>query len=90
MKIIKGKEKDFILQQQTREYISPTYYSGLYAGQPGAASDEGNSGTMLKGEEVAVIGLELVPVAARMAGLAKPEDAAVNWAPVPRRLRYHY
>lgn len=86
MKIIKGKEKDFILQQQTREYISPTYYSGLYAGQPGAASDERNSGTMLKGEEVAVIGLELVPVAARMAGLAKPEDAAANWAPDPQTI----
>ncbi|MFS0645493.1 uracil permease [Siminovitchia sp. 179-K 8D1 HS] len=38
------------------------------------------------GAIVAVIGLELVPVAAGMAGLAKPEDAAANWAPDPQAI----
>lgn len=33
------------------------------------------------GAIVAVIGLEIVPVAAEMAGLIAPEDAAANWAP---------
>jgi uracil permease len=38
------------------------------------------------GAIVAVIGLELVPVAAGMAGLAKPEDAAANWTPDPQTI----
>lgn len=35
------------------------------------------------GAIVAVIGLEIVPVAARMAGLVRPEDAAAAWTPDP-------
>jgi uracil permease len=35
------------------------------------------------GAIVAVIGLELVPVAARMAGWIKPADAGADWAPNP-------
>ncbi|WEK54460.1 MAG: uracil permease [Candidatus Cohnella colombiensis] len=35
------------------------------------------------GAIVAVIGLELVPVAARMAGWIKPTDAAADWTPDP-------
>lgn len=38
------------------------------------------------GAIVAVIGLELVPVAAGMAGLVKPEDAAANWKPDPETI----
>lgn len=36
------------------------------------------------GAIVAVIGLELVPVAAEMAGLVKPADAAADWATDPK------
>src|SRR5699024_8039420 len=36
------------------------------------------------GAIVAVIGLELVPVAAEMAGLIAPEDAGANWSMDPK------
>lgn len=36
------------------------------------------------GAIVAIIGLELVPVAAEMAGLIKPADAPAQWAPDPK------
>ncbi|HEY4554530.1 MAG TPA: uracil permease [Bacillaceae bacterium] len=38
------------------------------------------------GAIVAVIGLELVPVAAGMAGLTKPDDSPATWAPDPEVL----